>query len=917
MNKIVADYYCYWGKSSKTLTKDNPAYHLLVWHCFDVAACGYLMVKENRFGLADILAELGLTGESAAQWIAYLFACHDIGKFARGFQKLAVHSDTPLVQPVGGVNYDVRHDALGYWLWQQIFNDWCDNKADIFPAVSPDDREDFLDVLNTWMAISTGHHGMPPNITSRQCRTAFNHEDIAAATHYLSEINHFFSFPLHTQEWLDKRWLRTLKQQSWTLAGIITLADWLGSDRNNFPFESRPIPLQQYWSVACKYARHALSQLPVPSLNRRYSGHQALFPFINILTPLQQYATEVDISHPGPHLLVCEDVTGAGKTEAAMILTHRLMSANKGTGLYVALPTMATANAMYQRLGNACRALFSHDSRPSLVLAHGGSRMSSAFADSLWHPDEETEHRDYARNDPNASSECHQWFADSAKKSLLAEVGVGTIDQLFMAVMPYRHQSLRLTGMRNKILLLDEVHAYDSYMVRLLEGLLCFHAAQGGCIIILSATLPVSLREKLLSAFRQGAGFAPAVPLPDAKYPWLTHLCSAGLREQPLDTRPEVQRCVAVNWLTQCDQAFEVIYQAAEAGCCICWVRNTVDDALNVFRRLLDEGRIPVQNLMLFHSRFTFHDRMEIEERTLSWFGKESSAGERRGKVLIATQVVEQSLDIDVDCMISDLAPIDLLIQRTGRLQRHIRDACGNRKTPEPDESARHGVSSGEKALLKDDRKSPVLHILAPEWQEQAQPGWLGEELKGTGYVYADHPCLWRTQALLRATGQIRMPEDARALVDGVYEQHIAAPPDLQRMDDTVFAGVLTKRAMAAQNLLQRDKGYHIESSDFCWDDGREFSTRLGEISVDVYLAWLDTEGKLKPAVSTGRFLWEQSRLRVRQKWWHEHRGLFSLPDESLLTAFRQQAHRPKAELVLVSEKGEASYYTRLLGLVG
>ena len=198
--------------------------------------------------------------------------------------------------------------------------------------------------------------------------------------------------------------------------------------------------------------------------------------------------------------MILEDVTGAGKTEAALILTHRLMSANKGHGLYVGLPTMATANAMYKRLAAAYRALFADDSRPSLILAHGGREMSDAFRHSIWQPAESTV-EDYARDDGNAASECHAWFADSRKKALLAEVGVGTLDQLLMAVMPFRHQSLRLLGMHGKILLLDEVHAYDGYMVKLLEGLLRFHAAQGGSAIILSATLPINLREK----WRNGA----------------------------------------------------------------------------------------------------------------------------------------------------------------------------------------------------------------------------------------------------------------------------------------------------------------------------------------------------------------------------------------------------------------------------
>ncbi len=244
-----------------------------------------------------------------------------------------------------------------------------------------------------------------------------------------------------------------------------------------------------------------------------------------------------------------------------------------------------------------------------------------------------------------------------------------------MAVMPFRHQSLRLLGMRDKILLLDEVHAYDGYMVKLLEGLLRFHAAQGGSAIILSATLPAALREKLLNAFSDGAEFMSAGGSDNAGYPWLSHLTSSGLLEQPLATRPEVQRTVAVNWIQQRQEALDIIYRVVATGQCICWIRNTVDDALDTYQQLLHEGIVPEQDLLLFHSRFAFIDRIAIENKTLNWFGNNAPVSERRGKVLIATQVVEQSLDLDFDWMITDLAPIDLLIQRAGRLQRHIRDA--------------------------------------------------------------------------------------------------------------------------------------------------------------------------------------------------------------------------------------------------
>lgn len=892
-----ASYLCYWGKSRKTVTNGNN-YHLLVYHCLDVAACGYTMASENRFGMREALAELGLDSDFGYRWISYLFASHDLGKFANGFQRLAAHPDSPLVSPAAGINTPARHDSLGFWLWERLETDWLEGRGGLFSEILPDQRDEFIYALDIWMAISTGHHGIPPDKPEHRYATAFTKDDIHSANQYLTAIGDLFSVDTLPAEWQEDEWIKKLQQQSWFLAGVMTLADWLGSDDNHFSFNSQPMPLEKYWLIACNKAKKALSTLPLSSVTRRYEGHQTLFPFIHSLTPLQQRAADLDISSAGPQLIVLEDVTGAGKTEAAMILAHRLMSAGKGKGLYIGLPTMATSNAMYQRLGKAYRKLFSDTARPSLVLAHGARHMSTSFRQSVWQTDEsQTAH--YAKDDASASAECNAWFADSRKKALLAEVGVGTLDQVLMAVMPFRHQSLRLVGLRDKVLILDEVHAYDGYMVKLLEGLLWFHAAQGGSAIVLTATLPATLREKLLVAFAEGAGFAVANPSLNAGYPWLSHLSSTGLQEHPLQTRQEVKRCVAVNWLSDIEHALEIIYRVVEAGQCICWVRNTVDDALMVFLHLLNEGKIAQQNLLLFHSRFAYADRMKIEENTLAWFGKDALPEQRRGKVLIATQVVEQSLDLDFDWMISDLAPVDLLIQRAGRLQRHIRDANGVCKSHLPDE-----------------RRSPVLHILAPEWQEDAKDGWLGDTLRGTGYVYTDHACLWRTQKLLRQYGEIKMPEMARTLIDGVYEGKIPAPSGLQGIEDNVFGALLSQRAAARQNLLQRDKGYHQDASDFLWEEGREFSTRLGEASVDVYLAWLDDDGQLQPVVKEGDFRWEMSRVQVRASWWKQNMSRLSLPNEALLEAFRKRQHRPVAQILLVSEQGDAAYYSKRFGLV-
>lgn len=880
----IKKYFHYWGKAHNQPEMHGDKCHLLVFHALDVAACGYQMVMQNRFHSADIFRQLGFNRDEAARWFAYFLGWHDIGKFARGFQSLYTHHCPDLVPAISGRTYIERHDTLGYWLWQDFFwHRWTEDEAPFLPETV--NSKKYKASLNLWLKIMTGHHGEPPD-PKADGLLAFVPEDMFAAEQWVEELRHLFSIESLPSCFMDKQWITQFKTQSWLIAGLTVLADWLGSNQLVFPYVSAPQDINTYWQKTLANAHDAVLRLPPTSHVAEYSHFPTLFPFIDCPTPLQQKAIALDISQPGPQLIVLEDVTGAGKTEAALILAHRMMAVNKADSVYIGLPTMATANAMFQRMGYAYRALFQPGNRPSLVLAHGAREMSAAFSESVWHAVNQGQNS-YMRDEAAATSECNYWFADSRKKALLAEAGVGTLDQVLMAAMPFRHQSLRVLGLYRKLLILDEVHAYDAYMVKLLEGLLTFHASLGGSAIILSATLPFSLREKLLSAYQRGAGFALTPPDLQAAYPWLSHLHSQGLDESYVETRAQVKRHVDVAWLTEPEQARVLISEAVSDGQCICWIRNTVDEAIETWQKLAHSGVVAPENLLLFHSRFAFCDRMAIEEKVLEWFGKGSTEAQRSGKVLIATQVVEQSLDIDFDMMITDLAPIDLLIQRAGRLQRHLRQK----------------------------RKPPVLHILAPEWQPEPHNNWPGEALRGTATVYQNHACLWRTQYVLREHRAIRMPDEARQLVETVYGDSVDAPSGLQRSEDMAWARIFTQRAGAAQSLIKPEKGYVCEASDFLWKKDIELSTRLSDESVELFLAWREASGELQPYANHTSFPWEQSRLQIRLTQWKKMEKKIRCLSGEALEAFRKKIHRPGAQVLLLDDDKTSEYYSVKWGL--
>lgn len=897
---MTQQFYRYWGKCRQN--PDNNSYHLLVYHNLDVAACGYQIVKQNLFNSSQLFEQIGFSAkdvDQAALWFAYFLAWHDIGKFANGFQALFKHNHPQLVSVDPSKSYYSRHDSLGFWLWNKSLKHQPNVKLE-------QHSEDIDDLFDTWLLIMTGHHGKPPE-RGADGNLSFNEQDKQAALNYIIALNQLFivdnnlaHYPCH---FFDKNYHKKLKQISWLIAGLTVISDWLGSNEQFFPFCSQPMALDEYWSNHAKLkAEKAIATLPTASPITPFSDIKNLFPFIEKPTPLQQQALTCQLSDNGAELFIMEDVTGAGKTEASMILAHRLMTAKKAQGIYIGLPTQATANAIYQRTAQVYEQLYQADSHPSLVLAHGSSYMNPHFTQTILNHDEISQQK-YPKGEQSVSGECNEWFVDTRKKSLLAEVGVGTLDQALMAIMPFKHQSLRLLGLRHKLLILDEVHAYDSYMVKLLENLLHYHALQGGSVIILTATLPLFLRQKLLDAFYKAlTGNKQALKLEQSlPFPLMTQLNHNGLVEQAIETRPEVKRQVNIEWINNIEAGIDKISKAIQQGKIICWIKNSVQDAISLYQQIQLNLQLDHTQILLFHSRFAYCDRLDIEEKTLQWAGKTSNHQIRAGKVIIATQVIEQSLDLDFDEMISDIAPIDLLIQRAGRLQRHVRDKQGNIKPYD------------EKNQSLDERHPPSLTVLAPDWQAEPNANWLNEPaFRNTSYVYPNPAHLWYTQKILSEQGCIKMPDDARQLIEFVYKQNLEPPAGLQKGYYGAQGANLSKSSIANQSVLNLNAGYKRDSTNG-WDNEVEVATRLSEDSVDIYLVYQQNE-KIIPYCSNSEYAWEQSRISLRRAKWEKIKNQIPQLDQTSLEKLRQQIHRPNAIIVLVETDKESSFYSKELG---
>ncbi|MEN9867543.1 MAG: hypothetical protein RL748_3133 [Pseudomonadota bacterium] len=837
---MAASCFLFWGKAKPDLDGGAP-WHSLPLHCLDVAAVGLIYLRRSPTLQTLFMQTFGFKSQAALEsWLVFWLALHDLGKFSSAFQSQNFQLFLQLRPAAKERPYTLRHDSLGMQYWKDVLLDQTISEAWFGP-----DTENYADGLNYWMRAVTGHHGLPPDESNRGTMHHFDlRHDCKAIDEFIQILRYEIisvDFTALLAEIDPETFYRRSQQLSWWIAGITVLADWLGSNTDFFPYHNQaPEKIQTYWEYALKQAEKALTASEIlPNALRQERGLNQLFPHIQTPSPLQAWASTVALSaEPQLHLL--EDVTGAGKTEAALVLTQRMLAHDVADGFFIGLPTMATANAMYGRVATMYQQLFAHPT--SAVLAHGQRDLVELFAQSVLPPSEAEQ--DWLQQDETASARCSSWLADHNKRALLAPAGIGTVDQVLLGVLHSKHQSLRLLGMLRKVLVIDEVHACDAYMQRVLEYLLEFHAFIGGSVILLSATLPQAMKQALFAAFARGRGCTGSrTPwLGEAYYPLVSSWRDGkGSTETPIATRPDVQRTLQLRYLSQQNEVIEHIRSALAAGKAVCWMRNTVADAMEAFE--LFQAELAPENLTLFHARFTLAQRLLTEQKILTLFGKASTPEQRAGQLVIATQVAEQSLDADWDMVITDLAPIDRMLQRAGRLHRHQRPQRGT---------------------IHPDQAPPCLLVFGPEWQEQPAPTWFSASFARAAKVYPNHAQLWHSAAQVRQ-GEITMPQDARRIIEAVFSPEVAPPKGLEKVEQAATGDDMRDVSMADMYAVKLAQGYERGSLDW-WSEAKTPS-RLGEASSTVMLArwqgdqiqpWV-THEKMRVAVA-------QSSLRMASR---------------------------------------------------
>lgn len=744
-----------WGKLSRDKAGQLTGVHPLLDHMTDVAAC-FLAFAECAAVRRSLERTAGRPLDVADfQRLAVLVFLHDVGKANAGFQSR--RWQLPERPPsMGWPTQPCGHGPEG---WELMKGEDCVPNAELYAAGLP------IAEIVSWgdeavcqlLQASISHHGRPLGETPA-AQKSFIWEPVQdksgavlydpAVTLMRMGVRIRQSFPLAFAECAQS--LPNKPAFVHLFAGLVQLADWLGSDtrKDFFPYSSFEEDRVQTAPVRATYAVRAIG-LDASSWCNELRNQPPIFTTAFDLPearPIQLAAADLSLGN----VVVLEAETGSGKTEAALWRFVQLFKEGQVDSLYFALPTRVAASQLYQRVLDFVTSLWPKDAPvvvralPGYEAADGEIKISLPDFKVHWpdHPEDAKAHQ--------------RWVAESPKRFLAATIAVGTIDQALLGALKVRHAHMRHALLARSLLVVDEIHASDAYMTVLLEKLLAAHVQAGGKAMLLSATLGATARTRYLSA-----GDKKQVPptLLEAcviPYPAISTRTVSGLQLQPV-VGSSKQKKIYWEALDAIDNPVRIAALAAGAaaqGARVLVVRNTVPAAVATLKALekiaLEQGGnwlFEVNGVStVHHSRYSRQDRPLLDQAVEAQLGKRRHQIE--GRVIVGTQTLEQSLDIDADLLITDLCPMDVLLQRIGRLHRHERTDA---ERPEGFRQARAWVLTPA-----DNDLTPML--------KRARNG-LGRFHDGGG-VYPDLRIVEATRRLIAAQPSREIPADNRLLVE-------------------------------------------------------------------------------------------------------------------------------------------------------
>ncbi|MEM9553835.1 MAG: CRISPR-associated helicase Cas3' [Acidobacteriota bacterium] len=801
-------------------------WHPLVDHCIDVACCVAAILDASI--LCHRLARLGGIAQLDSTQVARLCVLallHDVGKVSAAFQKairIPSRKTGGHVMPVMALLGARRAPQLGPFLQAieiQTIGAWFggDEKA-----------------LRGMLGATFCHHGKPYGqrlrVDSELWRATDEHDWTDGVRELMAAARR--AFPAAFEAGGSPLPGGPPFQHAWN--GVLLLADWLGSDDTRF------FPYTRDDDVAAgrdriEFAR-AAAQKAVAAVGLDVRARRPALDGVSFERlvpgarpwPTQEVLGALELPASGG-ITVLEAPTGSGKTEAALLYALRLLEAGHVDGLYFALPTRAAASQLHRRVQAMVRTVFGAESvnAPPVALAVPGYLRV-----------DEVEGERLARFDvqwPDEPSSLRGWAVEHPLRYFGAGLAVGTIDQALLSALRVKHSQMRAAGLLRHLLVVDEVHASDAYMTRILDEVIAHQRAAGGHVLLLSATLTTSLRRRLIAADsseRERAHYEPvpvdvaaATPYPLVVHrPWDGEACEIPAVAPPRGKRVEIELAAIAD---APESLASRALDAARAGARVLVLRNTVRDCLETQRavekaigsggddpHLLlsvihdDSNPVPAPH----HARFARVDRLLLDAAIERDFGK-AARSTAAGRIAVATQTVEQSLDLDADLLLTDLCPIDVLLQRIGRLHRH------ERSRPAGFETAR-------------------VVVTTPAERDLSQRVGRGGEAygdHGLGSVYPDLRSLETTWRLLDERNVVELPRDNRALVErALHDQALATVADpLQdawtRHARAVLGTRLAFQRVAADLVNDWSEPFGAKRGAYALPDNRKAQTRLGE----------------------------------------------------------------------------------------
>jgi len=781
-----------WAKKKLGENSQEERYPLF-FHMLDTSAVVHqLWDKSLQAGTRHFLAQhLGLSVNEARSWVSFWAGLHDIGKASPVFQSIS--QECAKILEAQGLKFEppflpCPHGQITTY---------------VFPELMAQALLDTGVPYNLSSAVGFavgGHHGMfCPSKPGPFERGDARWSEIRCLL--AGEIAKLIAVPVSSQPKYTED-----KAFYIALAGLTAVADWIASNETFFPYKANYSP-EEHINIAQGYAERAVRQLawaewPSP---KGTANFHALFPHINEPRPLQQaIINTMETEWKVPALVIIEAPMGEGKTEAAIYLADRWVSALGQKGTYFALPTQATSNQMFTRIKDFLEHRYPGIAT-NLRLLHGGALLSDDFADIQIRLSSEMD-----RADDSENAAAVTWFLPK-KRGLLAPFGVGTIDQSLLAVLQTKHYFVRLFGLAQKTVIFDEVHAYDTYMSTLLERLIGWLGALGCSIIVLSATLPRAKREALLRAYGTDSSQTLA-----SNYPRITWASSKQVQVRQFNASRKMNLQIRRLSDDLSRLVEELRNQVGEEGC-VAIICNTVHRAQETYSALKHAGFLSDSELMLLHARYPFEERQSREEKVLASFGKKNGQRPKRA-VLVSTQIIEQSLDVDFDLMITDLAPVDLVIQRAGRVHRH------ENRRPSP-------------------MAEPTLWIRMPDIDENVVPQFGSSE-----FVYERYVLLLSYLTLTDQTS-IALPDDIEGMIEEVYGEVERQWPSAEFKEAVLEAKTQMKNNMQKQEFKARSNLIPDYASGDAMDFFYDFNKGLDEDNPAVHRSLQANTRDVEPSV--------------------------------------------------------------------